>query len=332
MTTSNYICFDMEGPLSPQDNAYELMKLFPSGDRVFEVLSRYDDLLALEKRAGYEPGDTLALIVPFLLRHNITLDNIASLAAKASFTGGAEKLVTWLQGASWKIFCITTAYEQYAIHFTHKLGIFSNRLASTPFPIDSLRALWSKEDASLIEQAEADILKLYPPVDDDKVKHTLDDFFLDKLPATALGKALTEVKPVGGGRKLVALNRFAEANNEPLSRWVVVGDSITDARMLQAVAEGQGLAVAFNANEYALPYATVGLASTDISDLTEVLGAWQKGKRNEAEKVVKQKEKSGGTGDRGHLHWLPGRKDIGDILEVHKRIRKVVRKEAGKLG
>ena len=63
----NYICFDLEGPLSPQDNAYELMKLFPNGDRIFEVISRYDDLLALEGKEDYEPGDTLSLIVPFLV-------------------------------------------------------------------------------------------------------------------------------------------------------------------------------------------------------------------------------------------------------------------------
>ena len=50
---ANFICFDLEGPLSPQDNAYELMKLFPNGDRIFEVISRYDDLLTLEGRGGY---------------------------------------------------------------------------------------------------------------------------------------------------------------------------------------------------------------------------------------------------------------------------------------
>jgi len=61
------ICFDLEGPLTPQDNAYELMKLVPRGGKIFEVLSRYDDLLALEGRPGYEPGDTLALII-FALR------------------------------------------------------------------------------------------------------------------------------------------------------------------------------------------------------------------------------------------------------------------------
>ena len=78
---ANFIAFDLIGPLSPQDNAYDLMKLFPNGDRVFEVLSRYDDLLTLEEKEGYEPGDTLALIVPFLVLHNITEENITTLLA-----------------------------------------------------------------------------------------------------------------------------------------------------------------------------------------------------------------------------------------------------------
>ena len=77
---SRFICFDLEGPLSPQDNAYELMKLFPQGDRVFEIISRYDDLLTLEERPDYEPGDTLALIVPFLLYHGIGEEDIRRLA------------------------------------------------------------------------------------------------------------------------------------------------------------------------------------------------------------------------------------------------------------
>lgn len=68
----NLICFDLEGALTPQDNAHELMKLFPRGHKIFEVISRYDDLLTLECRPDHEPGDTLALIIPFLVYHGIT--------------------------------------------------------------------------------------------------------------------------------------------------------------------------------------------------------------------------------------------------------------------
>ncbi len=328
----NFICFDLEGPLSPQDNAYELMKLFPIGDRIFEVISRYDDLLTLEEREDYEPGDTLALIVPFLLLHNITEADITNLAGHASLTDGAGKLISWLQYKIWRVFCITTTYEQYAMHLTHRLGIFTHNVACTPFPLDKLRGTLSKEDYQLLQEAEKDILTMQPVADDDRIKQSLDNFFWEKLPATNLGAAIRQVKPVGGRRKVSALSKFTDNYGQPLSNWVVVGDSITDFRMLQAVDEAGGLAIAFNANEYALPYSTMSLASILLSDLTEVLEAWQKGQRSRVEKVVKAKEKIGGVGDRGYFHWLSGRKDIDEVIEIHKRIRRLVREEAGKLG
>jgi len=327
-----FICFDLEGPLSPQDNAYELMKLFPNGDKIFEVISRYDDLLTLEEREDYEPGDTLALIVPFLVLHNISEDNIASLASEASLTGGAADLIYWLQSNSWKVFCISTSYEQYAIHITQKLGIYAHNVACTLFPLDKFRITLCKEDSKLLHQAEEDILTMSPMIDDDKIKQSLDYFFWKKLPATELGKAIKQVKPVGGRRKVAALNKFADTYSQPLSNWVVIGDSITDFRMLQAVEEASGLAIAFNANEYALPYSTMSLASTSISDLTEVLEVWQEGRRSRVEKIVKKKEKFGGAGDRGYFHWLSGRKNIDEVIEIHKRIRRLAREEAGKLG
>jgi len=330
--TNKFICFDLEGPLSPQDNAYELMKLFPNGNRIFEVISRYDDLLTLEEKEGYEPGDTLALIVPFLILHNISEANIATLAAEASLTGGAKKLISQLQYGGWRVFCISTSYEQYAIHITQKLGIYAHNVACTHFPLDKLRATLCQEDLKLLQQAEADILKMRPIADDKRIKQSLDKFFWGKMPATDLGKVISQVKPVGGRRKVAALTRFAEAFRQPLSNWVVVGDSITDFRMLEAVETAGGLAIAFNANEYALPYATMGLASTFISDLMEILQVWEQGQRSKVEKLVKQKEKAGGVGDRGYFHWLSGRKNVDDVIAVHKRIRKLVREEAGKLG
>jgi energy-converting hydrogenase A subunit R len=328
---ANLICFDLEGPLSPQDNAYELMKLFPNGDKIFEVISRYDDLLTLEEREDYEPGDTLALIVPFLILHNITEENIAELAAKANLTGGADKLIYWLQSSGWKVFCISTSYEQYATRITHKLGIYAHNVACTAFPLDQLRATISPEEKKLMQKAEKDILAIKPD-DDEKIKGSLDKFFWEKLPKTDLGAAIREVKPVGGRRKVAALEKFADRYMEPLSNWVVIGDSITDFRMLKAVEEAKGLAIAFNANEYALPYATMSLASTQISDLQAALEAWQKKGRGWTERVVKYKEKWPGKEDNFYFHWLAGRKDLDPVIEIHKKFRQMVREEAAKLG
>ena len=329
---ANFIAFDLEGPLSPQDNAFELMRLFPNGDRIFQVISYYDDLLTLEGRPDYEPGDTLALIIPFLVLHNVTENDIASLAVKATFLGGAADLVSKLEFAGWKIFCITTTYEQYATHITHKLGIYAHNVACTSFPLNRLRITLTNEDTDLLRQTEAEILTMTPGTDDARIKQKLDSFFWEKLPATGLGNLIKEVKPVGGRRKVAALQRFADNYNQPLAKWVVVGDSITDSRMLQAVEGAGGVAIAFNANEYALPHATMSLASTHISDLMEVLQAWAKGQRKGVERLVKEKEKIGSKGDRGYFHWLSGRKGWDEILAVHKRIRRLVREEAGKLG
>ena len=64
----------------------------------------------------------------------------------------------------------------------------------------------------------------------------------------------------------------------------------------------------------------------------EVLEAWEKGGRQAVEEVIKKKEKAGGTDDREWFHWLAGAKDINCPLEIHRRIRRLVREEAAKLG
>jgi energy-converting hydrogenase A subunit R len=326
----NCICFDLEGPLSPQDNAYELMKLFPEGDRVFEVISRYDDLLTMEGRENYEPGDTLALIVPFLVLHNISEADINTLANKATLISGAAELVSSLKNDDWQVFCITTTYEQYAYHITQKLGIAGSNVACTPFPLDELNLTLCQEDTALLEQTEQDILAIND--DDAMIKRKLDSFFWRRLPEIDLGRAIGKVKPIGGRRKVTAIKEFCQRFSQPLSLWVVVGDSITDFRMLKTVDQAGGLAIAFNANHYALPYATMSLASTAISDLAPVLKAWPEGGREAVEKVVRAKEKAGGKGDRDKFHWLSSKKDIYDVISLHRRIRRQVREEAGKLG
>jgi len=328
----NLICFDLEGPLAPQDNAYELMKLFPRGGKIFEVISRYDDLLTLEGRPDYEPGDTLALIAPFLAYHGIEEEQIAAMGQKAGLTPGATELISKLKSRGWYIFCISTSYEQYAFPITQRLGIPSENVACTSFPLEQIRQLLSQDEFALLEQTEHEIVNLNPFTDDTRIREYLDYFYWQKLPQTSSGGMIGQVKPVGGRRKVEALENFSTRMGRPLSLWTVVGDSITDFKMLRAVNKASGLAIAFNANEYVLPYSTLGLASVSLYDLWIVLEAWEKGSRHVVERVVKEREKAGGRSNRGYFHWLAEEKDITTPLETHKRIRRLVREEAAKLG
>jgi energy-converting hydrogenase A subunit R len=326
------ICFDLEGPLAPQDNAFELMKLFPRGGKIFEVISRYDDLLTLEGRPDYEPGDTLALITPFLAYHGIEQEQITSMGQKARLTPGATELISKLKFRGWDIFCISTSYKQYAFPLTRRVGIPGENVACTSFPLAQIRKLLSRDEFALLEQTEHEMVNLNPFTDDTRIKEYLDHFYGQKLPQTSSGRIIGQVKPVGGRRKVEALENFSTRMGKPLSRWMAVGDSITDFKMLQAVNKAGGLAIAFNANEYALPYSTLGLASVSLYDLWVVLEAWEKGGRHAVERVVKEREKAGGHNNRENFHWLDGTKDITPALEIHKTIRCLVREEAAKLG
>ena len=327
------ICFDLEGPLAPQDNAYELMKLFSGGDKIFELISRYDDLLTLEGREDYEPGDTLALIVPFLAGHDITEEQISLMGQEAGLTPGAGELVSRLKEGGGEVFCASTSYEQYAMAITGRLEIPGGNVACTAFPLDQIRRLLRRDEPALLKEAEKQISNL-DPSDDAMIKERLDYFYHHELPQRlpAAAGEMAKVKPVGGRRKVSALEKFAARAGKPLSCWAVVGDSITDFRMLQAVDSSGGLAIAFNANAYALPYCTMSLASTTLDDLWAVLETWDGENRDRVEKLVREKEKAGGRGERGYFHWLAGGGDISRPLEVHRRIRLLVRKEAARLG
>ena len=58
---------DCEGPLTLNDNAYELADEFiEDGGKLFKIISRFDDYLVDDvKLENYHAGDTLKLIVPF---------------------------------------------------------------------------------------------------------------------------------------------------------------------------------------------------------------------------------------------------------------------------
>lgn len=348
------ICFDLEGPLSPQDNAYEVMSLVENGDRIFEVISKYDDVLALENREGYEPGDTLALIVPFLLLHNISEEDIARVSKRAKIVDGAKYLISKLKSEGWKVYIISTSYEQHAYSIGAQLGVPREDIACTRLSLSGLRNEMGG-DLSVIERAEKDVLKLHECLDaPEKIVRRLDKFFFKELPETGYGNVLEKVKVIGGAKKVQATHKIAEANSASLSDVMVVGDSITDYKMLKDVKENGGVAVVFNGNEYAIPYASIGLASLDIRFLHlltrhfdrrdlmfNAVKTWE-AKRSDFEKsipddIITPELRDFLLGSRIEMPYFnylddADEKKMSDVIKTHKRFRALVRGAAAKLG
>ena len=331
---SNVVCFDLEGPLSPQDNAYELMGLIDEGYSIFEVLSRYDDILTLEGRAGYEPGDTLSLIVPFLIQHNISEENILDVSKKAKITGGARELVQQLSG-DWSEYVISTSYMQHALNISRQVGIPEDNVYATEFPLDEFYDKVDQKDLNLVEDIEESILNELSGESDAEIKETLDEFY-SKISETSLG-VLSEVKVVGGERKLDFLNDVIRRECKRLSEVVVVGDSITDLKMLDAVKKNNGIAVVFNGNKYALSHGNIGLACSSIQPLLIILEAFVEGGTEKVFDVVsnlRDKKEQYNNFLEPYLSSLLSLSEEEErkLIKIHSKARKYVRGEAGKLG
>lgn len=326
---SKVVFFDLEGPISNQDNAYEVFGLVPNGHKVFEVISKYDDILALENRPNYEAGDTLMLIAPFLVAHGIGEEDIFDVSKEAFLLRGIKRMIDHLKERDWSIYIISTSYEHHAYNIACQLGIDDEETCCTKFPLNEYLDEFGGEDYAPILKTEEDILALWPPEDEVAIKTRLDQFFFSDLPKAKVGKILMNMSVCGGARKVNAMKGFAERDGHDISGAMAVGDSITDMRMLQFVKEQGGLAVAFNGNEYALPYSSVSLATHDMRNLTLITDSWEAGGKEAVFKAISEKE---GSEDDPYYHVLEGKDSIDDIVEIHKEVRKVVRGQAGKLG
>jgi len=316
----NLVFFDMEGPLSIHDNTRALMNLIPNGSAIMDAVRRYDRQRTYEEDDYYDPGDDLAIIAPFLIHHGITSAGIAKLADEATIVDGAQELIKSLAG--WHVFCISTAYEQYAGRIMHRVGIPRENLDCTLFPLKWIKSLVTKDDYSRIAAFEGEILDM-KDAEDKQIKLRFESFFRKELAQTDFGKAIREIKPMGGRKKAAALRNFARLRGVFPEQCVVIGDSITDSRMLETVHLPGGLAVAFNGNEHALAYATIGLASTNIFALKPALDAWAQGGREGVKRFVESQKGN------NKFQWLADAGGLAEPLKMHLSIRQQVRKAAG---
>lgn len=321
------MAFDLEGPLSPQDNAYELMGLMKNGYELFERISRYDDILTLQEKEEYEPGDTLSLILPFLFHNGIGVKDILKVSERASLTPGAKETIKRLKD-KYKVVIISTSYEPHAHHIGKTLGIKDADIACTPYPFEpNMRKKIPSKERQLIEDYKKRILNI-PIEDEASIKELLNEFYFETLPKLNLYEFLSEIKVVGGRRKVNALMSFASRYGVEPRGIVCIGDSITDFRMLEYIKDNGGLSIVFNGNEYAIPYAKAGVASISLEAVVPVIvGFYSKGID-----TVKGFVKDTTPTEETHYQWLEDYKGLDEVISIHKLFRSRLRGRAAQLG
>ncbi len=265
---------DCEGPISKNDNAFEIASHFiPKGDRLFTVVSRYDDVLAsVLKRSGYKAGSTLKLILPFLKAYDVTDQKMRKFSAQSlTFIANVEDTLRYVQGLAFS-FIVSTSYEHFiralcnALDFPYA-NTYCTRVSIDKYSITEEEKKKLKEFAREISQMP----EIQIPLDaksisalreeDQKAIERLDEILWEEIADTSLGRIYREVDPVGGKEKACAVKDAVRRVGIDVSNVVYVGDSITDVEAFEYVRENGGLAVSFNGNRYAIEGAEIAVLS-----------------------------------------------------------------------
>ncbi len=285
---------DCEGPISKNDNAYELAENFiPNGDKFFANISKYDDVLAdVLKKPGYSAGSTLRLILPFFKAYGVSDRQMEEFSAKnILLIANTQATLRYVQDIA-DAFIVSTSYQHYikslcnAVGFPYKntycTKLTLDNVAITPQEKDCLREI-AQEIAQMPQitiPPNAKAPSDFSPADRASLAR-LDAVFWEEIPKMFVGKFLTDVVTVGGEQKAQAIRDAAEHLDVTLADVMYVGDSITDVEAFRLVRENGGLTVSFNGNSYAVKNAEVSVLSESnmvlalLADLFVRLGTVQ---------------------------------------------------------
>ncbi len=264
---------DCEGPISKNDNAYELAARFiPSGDRFFANISKYDDALAdVFHKKGYTAGSTLKLILPFFKAYGVTDQLMEDFSAQnILLIAGSQTTLQHVLGIS-DPYIVSTSYEHYIRALCKAAGFPYKNTYCTKVSLDKIPIAPQERDPLLeIAQEIAQTRLIDIPQGaasaedfcdcDQEILQRFDEIFWGILPKMSVGKFL-DVVTVGGEQKAESIRDAAKRHNCDLKDVMYVGDSITDVEAFCLVREGGGLSVSFNGNSYAVRNAEVAVQS-----------------------------------------------------------------------
>jgi energy-converting hydrogenase A subunit R len=265
---------DCEGPISKNDNAYELTEHFvPDGTQFFALISKYDDVQAdIVKRRGYEAGDTLRLILPFFKAYGVTNQKMTKFAAQhILLVPGAKDTLRFIRGLM-PSFIVSTSYEQYMRALCEVVDFPFKAVHCTQLDIDNYRI--DEREAETLRRLRKEIVAM-PMIQIPSYATSIDDFsardketirrldaiFWEEISEMNSGRMLEEVNPIGGSEKASAVQRIARETGTDISGTIYFGDSITDVEPFRLVNEHGGLTVSFNGNNYAVREAEIAVLS-----------------------------------------------------------------------
>jgi energy-converting hydrogenase A subunit R len=331
---------DLEGPVTKNDNALEVAEaVIPRGGQLFRRVSLYDDYLAeVVRREGYHAGDTLRLMLPFLLAHGLDMERMRELsAANILIVPGAEEVLRCVARLA-PSYIVSTSYCPYVEAVCAAVGFPTDHafctqvdLAAQSMPADEIEQVRSMAETILRR----------PPIDippgadgpealseaDRATVRELDYIFWVRVPGLRSCRIVDEVRCVGGPEKAQSLRQACDRERTTMRDLVYVGDSITDVEAFRLVHREGGLAVSFNGNRWAVKEADLAVVSDRADPILTIARDFL---ANGPDDVACRDWPLSGEG--WSAHWV-SRADLDDLVQMSEQRRRQVRGEAiGQLG
>ncbi len=274
---------DCEGPISKNDNAFEITREFiPKGDEFFAKISRYDDLLAdIDKKSGYKAGDTLRLILPFLKAYGVTDKMIREYSENNILIVPSADYALKQISLKMPTFIISTSYRPYIDSLCKVLRFPAENTFCTELLLDHYEI--PNSEIKYIKELYNEILNL-PTIEISSSAKTradldkdtivtverLDEIFWNEFPKMSAGDLIRDVNPIGGFEKANTIEKICKQTGIQLSEVMYVGDSITDVSAMKLVSDSGGIAVSFNGNRYAIRSSDIACISPNALILMEL--------------------------------------------------------------
>lgn len=267
------ICSDV-GFITRNDPLRDLCCRFVrDGGKIYDVLSRYDMLIsyALSRDDG-NCGSVGRLLVPILKACGVTDKSAYDVCAESlRLMKGVDVTYRYL-GSQLPTFFCTETYEHQMLGLAEKLDIPLHSISCNMFSFDELEL--PKPEARAIREALPHIASCmisqesyitgeakYLTREDSILIDTVDAKLVKLLAKTEIMEAVRKTLKVSGNEKAYGILELCRKNEIAMSETAVIGCRNSDFPSMDIVRDSSGLALAFNASEYAVRGANVAVIS-----------------------------------------------------------------------
>lgn len=266
------------GFLQSNNSTRDLCSRFISnGDKLYDMISRYDDIVAyVLNRSEGRAGNTARFVAPFLKAFGMTdYKALEYTKEKLTMMPEAKRVMKYLM-ETMPTFVVTSSYEHNAMNICDEINLPLAAACYAEIDFDDYDV--GRQEAKVVRDLAHRITDLkYPrhvyelnvPVrlqkDEVDMVRTLDDIFGEKMHSLYASDMMRNMKSVGANEKahyLIDLRRRTQIDFEGTA---YIGGDITDIHVLDAIRDRGGLALSFNGCDFAVRKSNIAVMSRDCT-------------------------------------------------------------------